>query len=279
MSFIKMMLMIYFRTALHWACAVGSDRCVAGLLRLGVKHDAVDNYGITPLVYARQLKHETCVSLIGAFNPLRPQDVLIPVESFTKHSNTIEKISHHRASLSNVEQDVFMLVPSCEKDQSNLEKVLRLYENEESLANDHESQPIIVNHEDALNIEIRYSDCDSNWSDDELTSTSQAAHHGNYASVSPPTLTYLIILELLTLIRWLFKRNWITTFFVILFYFQQYRILYLGNVTTSGPISIQDFCFLRNGARGLGLAISYLFFFFLFIGDTTFFLNAFNHVT
>ena len=157
---------ILCRTALHWACAVGSNRCVAGLLRLGVKHNRTDNYGVTPNVYAKRLNHHGCVSLVQNYDPQRPQDVLIPVESLSDYSNSIEKISCHKEAMSNIEEDVFYRTSSRDKEVSNIEKVAQAdYDQPLSAMDDLESLKNAC--DDALTFKVRYSDCDSNSSGDD----------------------------------------------------------------------------------------------------------------
>jgi len=154
------------RTALHWACAVGNNRCVAGLLRLGVKHNRTDNYGVTPNVYAKRLNHQDCVSLIQNYDPQRPQDVLIPVESFSDYSNSIDKISCHKEAMSNIEQDVFYRTSSRDKETSNIEKVAQVdYDKPLNAMDDLESLKDAC--DDALTFKVRYSDGDSNSSGDD----------------------------------------------------------------------------------------------------------------
>ena len=150
-------------------------------MRLGVKHDVKDSYGVTPLVYAKNLNYQRCVSVLESFNPQRPHDVLIPVESLSEYSNSVEKIANHRASLSNLEQDVFLLIPSGHKEESKLERVVQLQEH--SLADSQHLQSFREANDDALDAETRYSDCELNWSDDEGKNCSQATHHGNYRSL------------------------------------------------------------------------------------------------
>lgn len=158
-----------------------------------MKHDVVDSYGVTPLVYAKQLNQHDCATLIANFNPERPHDVLIPIESLAEHSNSIKKITSHRASMSNLEQDVFLLIPSCQKKQSNIEEVV-LWQ-KQSLSNGHSPQPNKDTSGNTVDIEIKYSDCDSSWSADEEKSGSRANHLGSsnlfiFIHDSPLTLSF-----------------------------------------------------------------------------------------
>ena len=169
---------IFCRTALHWACAVGNNRCVAGLLRLGVKHNRTDNYGVTPNVYAKRLNHQDCVSLIQNYDPQRPQDVLIPVESFSDYSNSIDKISCHKEAMSNIEQDVFYRTSSRDKETSNIEKVAQVdYDKPLNAMDDLESLKDAC--DDALTFKVRYSDGDSNSSGDDEKAGNLVVRQGN----------------------------------------------------------------------------------------------------
>ena len=150
---------------------------MAGLLRLGVKHDIADSYGVTPIVYAKRLNHYQCASLIQNYNPQRPQDVLIPIESLAEHSNSIEKIACRKEAMSNIEQDVFYRVPSCDKEHSNLERVVQLQKHSLTIIEDLQSLRDAC--DEALDIESQHSDGDSYHSGDEGMGNNLSVRQGN----------------------------------------------------------------------------------------------------
>ncbi|XP_065071100.1 ankyrin repeat domain-containing protein 55-like isoform X2 [Rhopilema esculentum] len=167
------------RTALHWACAVGSDRCVAGLLQLGVRHDILDKYGMTALIYAKKLNHHLCVSLLEKFDPRRPQDVLIPMESLSDLNENMEKAADQKLSLSNLENDVFHLIPTAEKDHSQIDEIVLLHQ--EALAANQEIHSLAEAIGNVLSKNDRDSDSDFILSGDESSNagdvTLNDAHH------------------------------------------------------------------------------------------------------
>ena len=69
------------------------ERCVAGLLRLGVVCDPKDKHGITPFTYAKRLGNKSCVNIFKNHDPSRPHKTLIPVEAEVDHNNN-SMISH-----------------------------------------------------------------------------------------------------------------------------------------------------------------------------------------
>ena len=153
---------------------------MAGLLRLGVKHDLADSYGVTPLDYAKRLNHNRCAALVQNYNSQRPQDVLIPIESLTEYSNSIEKIACRKETMSNIEQDVFFLIPSCDKEQSKLEKVVQLQDRSMGVIEDFQSLRDACDDafNDNLDVELRYSDCNSTLSGDEKKDDSLVLRQG-----------------------------------------------------------------------------------------------------
>ena len=55
---ITLILILFFRTPLHWAAATGQAETVGTLLELGADPNPVDAEGATPLDYARQSGHQ-----------------------------------------------------------------------------------------------------------------------------------------------------------------------------------------------------------------------------
>lgn len=153
---------------------------MAGLLRLGVKHDLADSYGVIPLDYAKRLNHNRCAALVQNYNSQRPQDVLIPIESLTEYSNSIEKIACRKETMSNIEQDVFFLIPSCDKEQSKLEKVVQLQDQSMGIIEDFQSLRDACDDafNDNLDVELQYSDCNSTLSCDEKKDDSLVLRQG-----------------------------------------------------------------------------------------------------
>ena len=106
--------------------------------------------------------------------------MLIPIESLTEYSNSIEKIACRKETMTNIEQDVFFLIPSCDKEESKLEKVVQLEEQSVGIIEDLQSLRDACDDafNDNLDVELRNSDCNSNFSGDEEKDDSLAVRQG-----------------------------------------------------------------------------------------------------
>lgn len=101
---------------------MGNDRCVAGLLRLGVHHAPVDDYGVTPHSYAKQLGYPNCASLIDGFDPHRPQDILIPLESLELNDSSY-MATEEQSPNSHHDNDMFQLLTLLDKRKNLVERI------------------------------------------------------------------------------------------------------------------------------------------------------------
>ena len=102
---------------------MGNDQCVAGLLRLGVRYAPVDDYGVTPLSYAKQLGHPNCTSLLESFDPDRPQDVLIPLESLGEMNNKFDRAIEEQSPSSDNGMGMFQLLTLLDKRKHLVERI------------------------------------------------------------------------------------------------------------------------------------------------------------
>ena len=102
---------------------MGNDRCVAGLLRLGVRHAPVDDFGVTPLSYAKQLGYPSCASLLEGFDPHRPQDVLIPLESLGEMNGSFDRAIEEQSPSSDNDRDMFQLLTLLDKRKHLVDRI------------------------------------------------------------------------------------------------------------------------------------------------------------
>ena len=151
---------------------------MAGLLQLGVRHDILDKYGMTALIYAKKLNHHLCVSLLEKFDPRRPQDVLIPMESLSDLNENMEKAADQKLSLSNLENDVFHLIPTAEKEHSQIDKIVLLHQ--EAVAANQEIHSLAEAIGSVLNKDDNDSDSDFILSGDESSNAGDVTLNGNF---------------------------------------------------------------------------------------------------
>ena len=102
---------------------MGNDRCVAGLLRLGVRHAPVDDYEVTPLSYAKQLGYPNCASLLEGFDPHRPQDVLIPLESLGEMNECFDRAIEEQSPSSDNDKNMFQLLTLLDKRRHLVDRI------------------------------------------------------------------------------------------------------------------------------------------------------------
>ncbi len=102
---------------------MGEHRCVAGLLRLGIPPHPVDEYGIPPVTYAKQLNYQACVSLFENYDPEKPETMLIPFQD----RGVAAGIGEQEENTDNPDTEVFSLILSNEKEKRQIENLNSLH--------------------------------------------------------------------------------------------------------------------------------------------------------